>query len=224
MLALAGVFWFPFIAAEPAPGPAKTPSQIDVVLMDPVPISGINTDATKFAEKTPFQKMEELYEHARPAPLDESKVVWMSGRCFFQDRPMQALASVIVPEKSSATQGPLFKGPAFDKLVPLLSRRGPPETFDDPTPAIRKKIEDLLPTLREDLAYPVRGNGEIRIDVFRSTKFQARQFFIRQIKNYVFLRMNCSEAGGCWSTSGARVSFLEDEPAAYCYYFKKMKR
>ena len=220
---LMGMF-FPLIVATETPGPAKTAAEIDVQLLDPMPVSAANTDATRFAEKTPFQKMEKLYENARPEPLDESKVGWMSGRCFFQDRPMQALASALIPEKASAAQGPLFKGHGYDKLIPLISRRGPPETFDEPTPAIQKKIGKFLPELRDDIAYPVRGNAEIRIDVFRSTKFQARQFFLRQIKDYVFLKMTCSETGGCASANAGRIHFVEDEPAAYCYYFKKVKR
>jgi hypothetical protein len=191
-----------------------------VQLLDPAPISGTATAALPFAARTAYHQLEAKYESARQEPTQTDFKSWRSGRCFFTDRPMQPVAAMVASD-SDRSGGPLFNDSTYLKIVTLVERTQPATYFDRVDAKTRAAIQSAIVGYRTDIAYAIRTNASLRVDVPRSLSKEARHYAFRRDDKYLYLELACSDAGGC-RTQKQYVAYREDETAAYCYFFRNV--
>lgn len=201
-------------------GAVARQASIELRLLDPVPVSGQATRALNYAARTSYHEVREIFEEQAKEARSEHFSSWRAGRCFFPDRPMLPVASIVTTDRSN-DGGPLFRDETHVKIVPLIARGAPADALDRPDEKTNAAIRSKLDEYRSDVAYAVRDNASLRVDVPRSLELEARQYHFRVWKDHLLLKMVCTESGGCLNSNFDRVLYSEDEDVAYCYFFRR---
>ena len=198
-------------AAVPAPAPG------DIELLDPVPYQKQVVDALRSLEKSPYQILRDRFERGRE-PVEKDLKATEPGRCFFSDRPLQAVAALLTSE-TTTDDGPAFHGPQFRKILPLVARKKKSNFFDHPDAATLETVRRLERRYRNDVAFPIRSNASLKSFIPRSMTLQARGYELRRKGKYLLMKVTCEDNGGCFNANQTWAYYYENEDVAYCYFF-----
>jgi hypothetical protein len=198
------------------------PADARIEMIAPVPLQKQDVDALRRVERSPFQTLKSRFEVGRE-PTDSDFKSWRTGRCYFTDRPLQPVPTLLTADTLS-DNGPAFSDASNRKIIPFVSRTDKPGLFDRLSSRALKEVRACQSKHRDDVAFPVRSNASVVSAVPRSMSLQARNYEFRKSDHHLIMKVVCMDHGGCWNENQTWFLYYEDDTVAYCYYFADAKQ
>ncbi len=155
---------------------------------------------------------------------------WYEGRCYFRDRPNQAIAALLVVSPQESNVHGDLKGLSLRKsVVQFMNREAPATWFQKITDATKKKIERLVREEKKTSTFAYESMGRdygLVVDFLENDVREAFQLTLRRLEGRIYTTTTCKVENRCYDQSRAgRMMFVanEGESAQYCYYFRRLR-
>jgi hypothetical protein len=164
------------------------------------------TGSCQSTESDKYKELEKLFAIGT-LPTQSDVMGWRTGRCYMETNRLSAEPSLLAGVSAwvGGTDGPLFPPTENFKFYVLKHDAADANYFDWLTPSTESEINSVIQGNKASVKDACVKDDSLSVDYEPRTRWQ-----LRLSGNYLILKLS-------------DTTDVSKMPAAYCYYFKKLK-